>query len=276
MSVKLNKQAKNWTDAELVSWAKGDLSPTGAASVRTIGVECVKRFGLEETTDTDLIKQQVLAEQPAEGGEDTPLAVVVEPPADETEGEAVVTEGENTPPAPVVEPPVVVEPEVIEDPVPVVLEVILPPAVIVTQVSQLDMKMGIIEQNLATYASVMAINSPVTAEDGAMQQTLLYGTIKQVLGLTGSDFTNQFTRLLDFVAAHRNTMFSERYAYRFFEQVRVNQHERKNFERILNLLIATSVPGTRQMGLRQIDLQRTLEGIHNGDVQQRITEYYQV
>lgn len=265
MSTKINKQAKNWTDAELVAWAKNEVSPTGTASARTVGAECIKRFGLEETTDTDLIKQQVLAEQPpAEPIEPTP-PVVLEPI--EPVEPLVVLEP--------IEPPVIVDPAVVETPEPVVLEVAIPDVAPVT-VSQLEMKASIIEQNLANYAAVMAINSPVNAEEGAMQQTLLYSTIKQVLGLTGGDFTNQYSRLLEFVATHRDTMFSERYAYRFFEQVRVNQHERKNFERILNLLIATSVAGTRQLGLRQIDLQRTLEGIHDGDVQQRITEYYQV
>lgn len=275
----IGKQASHWTTEELILWAKDEVSPHGQSSNRTVAEEAVARFGLEASTDVAYVKKQILAET------QTAPSAAAEEPADETANGEEVESGEtgDEPAEPTPEPEAeVVEPvpaSEIEDPEPVVLPQAKPTAVpseVKPTKSQTEMKIEIIEQNLSDFARKMGTNVQVTAAEGAVSQGVLYRTIKMVLAQEGGDFTNMYGRLLGFVKTHRNTMFSDRYAYRFFDQVRINQADRKNFERILNLMIATCDPATRRLGLSQVDLQGTLAGFRDGNIQQRVTEYYQV
>ena len=81
--------------------------------------------------------------------------------------------------------------------------------------------------------------------------------------------------LLDFIAAHRQTLFAEIRAFRSMDIVRLPANERKNFERLLNLFIGTAVRETRALALKQVDLARTVEGLDAG-AQQRVIEFYSI
>ena len=284
----INKPAAQWTDEELLAWARGEASPSGQASNRTVSRECIARFGFENTDDIDSVKAFVIAKFVVEGDETTDEEPSLEPQLNEggegsdeagdttetTETTTPVVEAAPTPVAPATAAPEAPaadeesgEPEMPEE------NVLVKPTPVTF--NQANMSREIIENNLADYAKTMAPNVPTSAETAATKQLMLYRTIQIVLRSTGGDFTQNLNLLLDFIAAHRQTLFAEIRAFRSMDIVRLPANERKNFERLLNLFIGTAVRETRALALKQVDLTRTVEGLDAG-AQQRVIEFYSI
>jgi hypothetical protein len=284
----INKPAAQWTDEELLAWARGEATPSGQASNRTVSRECIARFGFENTDDIDSVKAFVIAKFVVEGDETTDEEPSLEPQLNEggegsdeagdttetTETTAPVVEAAPTPVAPATVAPEAPaadeesgEPEMPEE------NVLVKPTPVTF--NQANMSREIIENNLADYAKTMAPNVPTSAETAATKQLMLYRTIQIVLRSTGGDFTQNLNLLLDFIAAHRQTLFAEIRAFRSMDIVRLPANERKNFERLLNLFIGTAVRETRALALKQVDLTRTVEGLDAG-AQQRVIEFYSI
>lgn len=284
----INKPAAQWTDEELLAWARGEASPSGQASNRTVSRECIARFGFENTDDIDSVKAFVIAKFVVEGDETTDEEPSLEPQLNEggegsdeagdttetSETTTPVVEAAPTPVAPATAAPEAPaadeesgEPEMPEE------NVLVKPTPVTF--NQAKMSREIIENNLADYAKTMAPNVPTSAETAATKQLMLYRTIQIVLRSTGGDFTQNLNLLLDFIAAHRQTLFAESRAFRSMDIVRLPANERKNFERLLNLFIGTAVRETRALALKQVDLTRTVEGLDAG-AQQRVIEFYSI
>lgn len=284
----INKPAAQWTDEELLAWARGEASPSGQASNRTVSRECIARFGFENTDDIDSVKAFVIAKFVVEGDETTDEEPSLEPQLNEggegsdeagdttetSETTTPVVEAAPTPVAPATAAPEAPagdeesgEPEMPEE------NVLVKPTPVTF--NQANMSREIIENNLADYAKTMAPNVPTSAETAATKQLMLYRTIQIVLRSTGADFTQNLNLLLDFIAAHRQTLFAEIRAFRSMDIVRLPANERKNFERLLNLFIGTAVRETRALALKQVDLTRTVEGLDAG-AQQRVIEFYSI
>lgn len=284
----INKPAAQWTDEELLAWARGEASPSGQASNRTVSRECIARFGFENTDDIDSVKAFVIAKFVVEGDETTDEEPSLEPQLNEggegsdeagdttetSETTTTVVEAAPTPVAPATAAPEAPaadeesgEPEMPEE------NVLVKPTPVTF--NQATMSREIIENNLADYAKTMAPNVPTSAETAATKQLMLYRTIQIVLRSTGGDFTQNLNLLLDFIAAHRQTLFAEIRAFRSMDIVRLPANERKNFERLLNLFIGTAVRETRALALKQVDLTRTVEGL-DADAQQRVIEFYSI
>lgn len=141
---------------------------------------------------------------------------------------------------------------------------------------QADIKLQLIQDRLTEYAAAMAPNAAISVADGKVQQLNLWKVIDQVLKLEGPEFIRAYSMLLDFVAEYRTAHFSDKYVYRFFGEVALSAEAKKNFNRLLHLLVATSDRATRRLGLDQVDLPRTLAGIRDTAIQQRIAEFYQI
>lgn len=141
---------------------------------------------------------------------------------------------------------------------------------------QAEIKLQNIRDRLTGYAEAMAPNKVLTATVGKDQQKSLWEAIQQTLRLEGAEFIKAYGELLDFFAKHRTTLFNDRYIYRFFAEAPLSSADRKNFSRLLNLLVATSDKATRRLGLEQVDLNRTLTDIRDTAIQQRIAEFYQI
>lgn len=295
----INKPAADYTDEELLAWARGEVAPSGQASNRTVSKECVTRFGFEANDDIDTIKAFVIAKfavaaqdtESSEGAldrdqtagdisEEESLSTSVTLEEGETGEDGPIqieSEGTGSTEAPeeLLETPEVTDtpdeddgaPEMPED------EVLVKPTPVV--MDQAQMSREIIENNLSAYAKVMAPNVPVSAQEGANKQVVLYRTIQMVLRTEGADFTKNMDLLLGFIAANRETLFTEDRAYRFMQHVRLPANDRKTFERLLNLFIGTAARETRALALKQVSLPQTIEGL-NSDAQQRLIEYYSV
>lgn len=150
------------------------------------------------------------------------------------------------------------------------------PVKVDVKAQQAEIKFQLILDRLNDFAAKMAPNAAISETDGKAQQLALWRVIMQVLELEGAEFIKGFGLLLDFFAAHRDKHFSDKYIYRFFGPLAMSAGEKRNFNRLLNLFVATADKATRRLGLEQVDLQASLSGIRNTDIQQRVTEFYQI
>lgn len=132
-----------------------------------------------------------------------------------------------------------------------------------------------LQRKLDLYLAEMTPGKPLEAERGMEMQLQLWKAIKDALKKEGSEFVAHYSTLLQTVHAHRRTgAFNERYVYRYFQNLRMPAAERRNFERMLNLMLTTADPSTRRLALRQINLPTTLSGFEDEGVRQRVTDYY--
>jgi len=142
------------------------------------------------------------------------------------------------------------------------------------KVQQNNLTLTILANQLADYAKAMHPSQPMTAIEGKTQQTILWRTIDAILKLEGPEFIKGYTMLLAFVHENRSGALNDRYIYRYFADLTIPNNDRKNFNRMLNLLSATADPATRRLGLEQADLTASLAGFRDGAIQQRVTEFY--
>lgn len=133
-----------------------------------------------------------------------------------------------------------------------------------------------LDERIGDYVSHMQPSKPISSEEGVRQQTALWNAIKYVLGKTEGEFVAVYARLLEHVLEHRKTVFNERYVYRFFEHLRLSPNERRNFERMVNLMLATCDPKSRRLSLRQVNLPTTLAGFADNALQQRVIGFYTI
>lgn len=272
-----NKPAAEWTNEQLIEWARGNLKTGGSSSIRTVAAEAVKRFGLEASEDAQFVKDQILAEQGTGESETPETTQPAEAPTPEAKpaptvplsgaGTATTTEAAKPAPAPAPQPKVAAPDQPLAQ---------KPAAAKPTTPEKKPLNRVIIEQALADYAEAMQPGKPVNATEGAAAQVQLFRAMQNVLRQEGSEFTACFSTLLSFVNAHRKGVFNERYAFRFLDQVKLSAPERKNFERFLNLLLTTADPATRHITTRQVDLTATMAGFTDTNVQQRVIDFYAV
>lgn len=142
------------------------------------------------------------------------------------------------------------------------------------KVQQNSLALTILANQLADYAKAMHPSQPMNATIGKTQQTILWRTIDAILKLEGPEFIKGYSMLLNFVNENRNGALNDRYIYRYFAELTIPNNDRKNFNRMLNLLSATADPATRRLGLEQADLAASLAGFRDGAIQQRVTEFY--
>lgn len=142
------------------------------------------------------------------------------------------------------------------------------------KVQQNNITLQLIADSLRNYTELMAPNVVANATTGKGQQLNLWKTIEKVLKLEGAEFIKGYGMLLGWVAENRKGALSERYMYRYFPELALGQADRRNFDRMLNLLTATADPATRRMGLQQVDLAATVAGFRDSAIQQRVTEFY--
>lgn len=132
----------------------------------------------------------------------------------------------------------------------------------------------VIEDALKRYVDAMAPGKPQTAKSIDNMQVMLFRTVQNVLRQTGGDFTRLYGYLLEVVASERQQAFNERFIFRGFDNLTLTPSERKNFERILNLLITTCDSKTRSHALKMVDIDATMEGFRDPDMHQRIQAFY--
>lgn len=142
----------------------------------------------------------------------------------------------------------------------------------------LQFALDTLTQRFEVYSKAMGVGVPVSASDGAQQQAFLWNSIiRYVLSQERKEFVALYGELLKWFCEHRNGMLSRKMAFRFIPVTKLGAAERKNLERLLNLLIATADPNTRKLALTQINLKSTLSGFaHDSPLQRRVMAFYGV
>jgi hypothetical protein len=131
--------------------------------------------------------------------------------------------------------------------------------------------------SIEAYMTNMAPGKPVSNDDGAKFQYQLWKTIHNLAhNAPLPEFRSLWNLLLAYVHNHKQGVFADRYLFRFSEYWIQSIEELNGFQRILNLINLTCDPGTRVLGLRQVNLDATLSEAFTEDARQRILSFYRV
>jgi hypothetical protein len=292
MSNVINKTAAKWTNEELAKWGLGEVETGPNISVKAVAKEAAARFGLEdgevdeiraqiaaEATESTVSEEEVL-EKGARGLTATNVPVD-ESPFIEEEGATVQTDAEGNQAVVFTQKPFDLNKNIAPTPDTVQgAGIKLTAGRTAADVKEAAAKareglsLKVVESGLKEYIDKMYPGVPHSGEDGPKAQVAFFRIIQNIFRLKGSDFVQAYSLLLDTVAAHRSKTFNERYVFRYMSDVRLSVQERKNFERIVNLLLVTCNKTTRKQTMQQVDLPTTVEGFSDPELIQKLTEFY--
>lgn len=132
---------------------------------------------------------------------------------------------------------------------------------------------AILAQLLPRYADTM-LGKILTDKNGiAFLQTEFFHAIKVIIGEDAMVFHNNWTTLLDFVNDHRKTIFSMKTRYRGLADMGLSPTANKNFQNILELLVATADPATRN-SIEADKIVHFLRFVATDDIRNKILGYY--
>lgn len=114
---------------------------------------------------------------------------------------------------------------------------------------------------LETYLEAMAPGKPVVPKQGNNSQYRLWINLRNLIN--NVDDQAQFKQLWNIVLAYfveyKNGVFHDRYVFRFSEEWDRSLDELNAYQRLINLIKLTADANTRANGLKQIDIDRTLQ-----------------
>ena len=181
---------------------------------------------------------------------------------------------------PVVEPMVepVAEP-IVEAPAPVVAT---PPVETVytyltarhPEITTLSPMVVSIITRLEQYVAAMGPTTPVTADDGSINQRNLYTILQNAIGATGGEHRIAMDAVLYIINRNRDGAFSDRLVMRFMEVTRLTRDAALAFQSLLHLFISTCNPATRRAALRTIDMRRIVDKLGAVQYQQNLLDFY--
>lgn len=124
------------------------------------------------------------------------------------------------------------------------------------------------------YCKNMAPGKQLTPAAGAAEQSALYRSIQNIINRQGTYFTPLFTALLAVFAAERTAALGDRYRNRFMEHVVLSQSDRNAFLSLTHLLSVTADPKSRELALKQLDLELALENGLTAEGKLRVLGYF--
>ena len=137
----------------------------------------------------------------------------------------------------------------------------------------ISVSMGFMQQELGEYVKVMRPGYPVPAEQGIQNQMRLFRCIEGILRQEGAEFFQQLNYLLAVFKENRDGAFSERYLFRFWDNLALSQRDRTLFERLLNLFVITADHTSRADAVKHVDLNKTVQLITSGPAQERVFQF---
>ena len=129
--------------------------------------------------------------------------------------------------------------------------------------------------SLEMYIERMAPGMPVDNDQGARNQYMLWKTIVNIsTNAPINEFKSLWSLLLAYFKEFETGVFHERYIFRFSEFWVQPDAELHGLQRVLNLIKLTCNPATREQGMKQVDLHRTLADGFSEDARSRIVNFY--
>lgn len=127
---------------------------------------------------------------------------------------------------------------------------------------------------LDTYVTEMATSKPHNAKEGADIQRVLYRAIEGVVyAKDNGDFVTGMNLLLDVIDKNSTGVFSERYAFRFWEELSLPRTQRQEFEHLMRLFIDIGPQATRKTTVTPVRLENAMHYVQNHEIKERLTEY---
>lgn len=131
-------------------------------------------------------------------------------------------------------------------------------------------------ENLITYIEVMDPRKVNQLKEAVRQQTTLYNLLTGIVNRLTDDFHPVWGALLATFQEYKDGVLGERYVFRHMDQVPLAPNEVACMQNLLNLIRLTADPKSRALGLKQVDLQRTLQFALTEDGRNRIMAFYNV
>ena len=138
----------------------------------------------------------------------------------------------------------------------------------------------VVQKNLIAaldkYLEDMKPRKPVTETKGAETQYLFWKTLQAAIeNSTQEEFKSLWTIVLAYFQLFKDDAFNERYIYRFAEYWAANTDELSAFQRLINLIKLTADPKERAIGLKQVNVEKSLELIFSEQGRQKLLNFYQ-
>lgn len=128
------------------------------------------------------------------------------------------------------------------------------------------------------YMENMRPRRMVTIAEGSRYQVTLYRALTRIINdlEDPADFNHVFTTVLKLFDDHKEGVFHEAYAFRFFEHVALSMEDRKAFQRLLNLLKIVAPVRGRAIALKQVDFNKSMQFGVSDAGRQRLMNYFNI
>jgi hypothetical protein len=126
------------------------------------------------------------------------------------------------------------------------------------------------------YIERMKPGRPVDAHVGGKEQIALYRSIQNIINRQDDHFTQLFTALLYLFEAYSDGALGDRYRMRFMESVQMHAGDRKAFAYLSQLLHILADPKSRDIAIKQINMELALQNGLTADGRTRVLNYFNV
>lgn len=124
------------------------------------------------------------------------------------------------------------------------------------------------------YVKEMAPGRTLSEAVGARHQVNLYRTLVGVINTLDEDFQAVFGAIVRCFVLGDQGVFHETHVYRFMGSVALPEQDRRAFLRILNLIKLLAEPRSRQLAVRQVNLQTSFPPPITERGKQRVLGYF--
>ncbi len=129
---------------------------------------------------------------------------------------------------------------------------------------------------ISNYVTNMAPGRMMTAQDGANLQRSLLDTFRHVLGADPTKAKQAFEILFSTINKYRDTVFAETNVYRYFSVVKskLAPVEFELFSQLVHLFINASNPSTREVVMKQIDINKLAKNLDSNKQFMNLAAYF--
>lgn len=128
---------------------------------------------------------------------------------------------------------------------------------------------------LDLYVEKMHPDRKVSDDEGAKCQYTLWRAISFVVDQSSADeFKKLWHIVLAYFEYYKESVFHDRYIFRFSEFWQWSDDQLTAFQRLINVIKLTSNPDTRSQGLRKVDLNRSLDTGISDAGRQKLVGFY--
>lgn len=144
-----------------------------------------------------------------------------------------------------------------------------------TDTDEVTMDNVLLDAKLSEFKNaITSKGANLSADSAGKAQKVLAETIRKVMAREPQAFHEGWLKLLNFVNAEYNTLFTPEKARRGWAQINLSVSAVRTYEDVLTLLINTRNPATRAQDVKQHNIERMLKYVSEAD-RQNVIQFYQ-